>query len=355
MKKYVSFLVVLLVFQAGVSISLGDQTPDFVYQPDELHEIHWDEVEDRSYFFQYSTDLVEWTYLPTIYVGDGSGQGILAQSSEESFFMRLRWTDESYIGSVYNADFDGDGLASGDELFGSPGSFTQLDPFNPDTDGDGLEDGWEFDHGFDPNNGDEDGNGILDGQDDDDGDGASNEEEQESESDPTDPDDDGSTPEPIEQPVAPITSTQYWRARSYAHSSIEQGLLENGSIHAIYRDDVAKATPMTNPLEKLFTIRDLAPLSTGHAVWVFQADKVEFLSEGEAEQTQEDDGEIEEEALERSTSEFYAISSSFANESHLPDDYSFEGNPTHEELGAQYLQLMKIAPVNEDTSQQVNM
>ncbi len=110
----------------------------------------------------------------------------------------------------FNPDSDGDGLADGAEVTGTPatdplGPDTDSDdfpwdtgqttwdhqesalgtsPINPDTDGDGLYDGWEIALGLNPLLADSDNDGTSDGQEDSDGDGASNQAEQSSNSNP---------------------------------------------------------------------------------------------------------------------------------------------------------------------------
>lgn len=150
----------------------------------------WDGTIGRTYFMQYSTDLVDWSFFPTIRSGDGSVISLGFNSTSDKFFTRLKYTDESDGGDPYTHDFDADGLDSITEL----ASQYQTDPLNPDTDGDFLMDGWEMAYGYIPNNEDSDGNGINDGLEDPDGDGANNMAEQANGGDPNDPLDGGLAP-----------------------------------------------------------------------------------------------------------------------------------------------------------------
>jgi hypothetical protein len=110
----------------------------------------------------------------------------------------------------FDPDSDGDGLADGAEVTGTPatdplGPDTDADdfpwdsgsttwdhqetalgtsPINPDTDGDGLYDGWEVALGLNPLVADSDSDGTGDGQEDGDGDGVSNQAEQAANSNP---------------------------------------------------------------------------------------------------------------------------------------------------------------------------
>jgi Concanavalin A-like lectin/glucanases superfamily/Bacterial TSP3 repeat len=135
------------------------------------HRVVWDGVAGRTFFVQWSTDLMKWKYYPVIKNGTGSffhqdaptdAQG----DPQRRFFFRLRHTDLP-TNNAETADFDNDGLGNLVEVA------TQLtDPFNADTDGDGLTDGWEVANGMDPNdngsvnakngpNGDLDGDGLT--------------------------------------------------------------------------------------------------------------------------------------------------------------------------------------------------
>ena len=105
----------------------------------------WDGVAGRTYFMQFSMNLVDWQYAPFMHFGDGGHhRGI--HSDSDKFFLRLHYGDFEGIDSLdaaMNADFDGDGLSNIAEVtFGySPfqststidGPDASLDP-----DGDGL-------------------------------------------------------------------------------------------------------------------------------------------------------------------------------------------------------------------------
>ena len=149
--------------------------------------MHWQGRPGDTYFVQWSADLVNWSFLPIIYSGDGSAIAHELPDGQGHFFTRLKWTDIPDGGNPYVRDFDEDGLSSLEELTG----LYPTDPLNRDTDGDLLADGWELEHGFMPHLADSDGNGIPDGMDDADGDGASNAAEQDNDADPNDPEDAG--------------------------------------------------------------------------------------------------------------------------------------------------------------------
>ncbi len=74
----------------------------------------WEGVAGRTYFSQFSVDLVNWHYAPFIDFGDGpQNRGI--ESNSDKFFLRLHYGDFPEITSLdeaMNADLDGDGLSN---------------------------------------------------------------------------------------------------------------------------------------------------------------------------------------------------------------------------------------------------
>lgn len=134
----------------------------------------WSGVAGRTYFFQWSTDLVAWYYAPFLHFGEGDySQGCASDTSK--FFIRLRCYDSPEIDSLAaaaNADFDGDGLSNlyevtfGYDPFDATSNPNGMAHPNDDPDGDGLTNAQELAKGTDPNNPDTDGDGIPDGLDD---------------------------------------------------------------------------------------------------------------------------------------------------------------------------------------------
>ena len=86
----------------------------------------------RTFFLQWSPDLVHWKYLNWISLGTGAtiGPFMKTQDSPKNFF-RLQYTDNQ------SSDFDNDGVSNYNEVMGP--NFTL--PFAPDSDQDGLLDG----------------------------------------------------------------------------------------------------------------------------------------------------------------------------------------------------------------------
>jgi hypothetical protein len=123
--------------QSQISLTTG---------PSESWAADWTGSEGRTYFVQYSMDLVNWGYLPVIRFGEGSQDTDGVAENAPKFFIRLKYTDDTGVETLQearDADFDNDGIRNSFEveLFGS-------DPFAKntvagDSDGDGLPDAWE--------------------------------------------------------------------------------------------------------------------------------------------------------------------------------------------------------------------
>lgn len=97
--------------------------------------ISWEGVPGRSYFLEWSTDLVQWGYMPEIASGAGYPLAFGFESDASEFFVRLKYIDGNVI-DPKGYDFDGDGLSSWQEV-----NVWGTDPFLKDTNGDGLPDG----------------------------------------------------------------------------------------------------------------------------------------------------------------------------------------------------------------------
>lgn len=140
-------LALIAGFTARADVLTDPQPPlVFAVRPDATLGTAWLGVEDRTYFMEWSVDLVHWQYLPMMKHGTGTQTYDLPAQTEPTFFLRLHYTDQPTTDPA-GADFDADGLTNWTEV---TVSFT--DPFRADSDGDGIPDGWERTHNLDPNN-----------------------------------------------------------------------------------------------------------------------------------------------------------------------------------------------------------
>lgn len=126
----------------------------------------WEGVAGRTYFFQWSPDLVDWNYGSVIEFGSGpKSYGSICTTL--NYFVRLAYEDHPQVTTLQqaeNADFDDDGLSNLSEVTSS-----QTSPLDWDSDGDLVPDSLEFIQNTSPTT-----NTALD---DDDGDGMNNAEE----------------------------------------------------------------------------------------------------------------------------------------------------------------------------------
>ncbi len=133
----------------------------------------WPGVEQRTYFYQWSPDMVTWFYAPFMAFGTG-GHEFFMDASPEKLFVRLHRVDDPTVTTLQeaqDADFDGDGISNLAEV-----TNYHTSPTLWDTDGDLIPDGLEVLQGTSPVSS----NATAD----DDGDGMNNAEEFLSDRDP---------------------------------------------------------------------------------------------------------------------------------------------------------------------------
>lgn len=144
------FAILLPLFCPVVFADLPPQSQiTFTTGPSESWAADWSGAEGRTYFVQYSVDLVNWAYLPVIRFGEGLQDTDGIAENAPKFFIRLKYADETWVGTLQearDADFDNDGIPNYYEVE-NVGS----DPFDKnsaggDSDTNGLPDGWEIFH-----------------------------------------------------------------------------------------------------------------------------------------------------------------------------------------------------------------
>jgi hypothetical protein len=101
--------------------------------------LDWMGVAGRTYFIQYSLDLVSWHYLPVMEYGEGlKSMGMNVTSPK--YFVRLKYTD-TLTADASSDDYDGDGVSNIAEL-----TVLGTDPMKYATDGVHVDGGGDSDH-----------------------------------------------------------------------------------------------------------------------------------------------------------------------------------------------------------------
>ncbi len=123
--------------------------------------ISWWGKAGRTYFMQTCETLMEadWRYYPEIVSGTDAVVAWDFSSTAQRGFVRLVYTDQAFVGSAADADFDNDGLSNALEIALN----LRTDPFKADSDGDYLNDLLETQLGTNATNDDSDGDGYVDG------------------------------------------------------------------------------------------------------------------------------------------------------------------------------------------------
>jgi hypothetical protein len=111
-----------IVALVPLSFLIGPLAADLAPQPQVIFSkglqgtfaADWQGVAGRTYFIQWSQDLVSWNYAPFIDFGDGMHSRGIESSTPKGFF-RLHYGEFEGINSLddaMNADFDADGLSN---------------------------------------------------------------------------------------------------------------------------------------------------------------------------------------------------------------------------------------------------
>lgn len=96
-------------------------------------DMDWETVSGRTYFIQYSFNLKNWYYFPTVDKGDGTPLSYWFQpEGSDKFYVRLQFSDHVYSGDPQDGDIDGDGYSNGQEVaHGTDPSVFNSGPANP--------------------------------------------------------------------------------------------------------------------------------------------------------------------------------------------------------------------------------
>lgn len=141
---------VLVVGAFGGTSASADPPPQpavtLVPGPGNSYTAEWEGVAGRSYFLQFTTDLVSWNYAPMMRFGSGS-KSVGLTSSSPFFSVRLNYHDYGWVTSLQeaeDADFDSDGIPNLFEIDDLGTDPLDKGSAGGDSDADGLVDGWEI-------------------------------------------------------------------------------------------------------------------------------------------------------------------------------------------------------------------
>ena len=138
--KFPAAAICILLVSGSVIADPLDEQMTFVPWTGGNWKSEWPGVSQRTYFYQWSADLVTWHYAPFMAFGTGGHEYFMA-SSPAKLFVRLHRHDDFSIltfQQARDADFDGDGLSNLSEVM----DYNTF-PLLWDTDGDLVPDGLE--------------------------------------------------------------------------------------------------------------------------------------------------------------------------------------------------------------------
>lgn len=151
MKIHQTFLIGFSLAASSLTGAASESQPQvsFTLGANGTWNADWLGVAGRTYFLQWSLDLVEWHYGPVVEFGAGVKSFGIDTQGKTKFFVRLRYIDDTGVTNLQearDADFDNDGIPNWFEV-----EVLGTDPFDKssaggDSDENGLPDGWEIFH-----------------------------------------------------------------------------------------------------------------------------------------------------------------------------------------------------------------
>lgn len=149
MNSFLRSLIASFLFSGG-ALATEPAQPQVSFTPgsSDTWNMDWNGIAGRTYFIQWSVDLIDWDYVPTMEFGEEPEPYGFQTEGASKFFVRLRYIDADWITTLQeaqDADFDGDKVSNFIELGNGTDPFQSLD-----TDGDGMPNDWETAHGLNP-------------------------------------------------------------------------------------------------------------------------------------------------------------------------------------------------------------
>jgi YD repeat-containing protein len=151
MKRSLFHSGILLFGSSGMLVANSEpqQQVSFTEGASSTWNADWSGLTSRTYFLQWSLDLVNWNYAPLVEFGTGLKSSGINTQGEEKFFVRLHYIDDTGVTTLQqarDADFDNDGIPNYYELENLFTNPLDKNSAGGDSDTDGLPDGWELFH-----------------------------------------------------------------------------------------------------------------------------------------------------------------------------------------------------------------
>lgn len=148
MKRSLTYCGLIFLVECGNLRADSELQPQVVFteRGNSTRNADWSGVTTRTYFLQWSLDLVNWNYAPVVEFGTGLKSFGINTQGEPKYFVRLHFVDDTDVTTLQqarDADFDNDGIPNYYEV-----ETLSSDPLDKasaggDSDHDGLPDGWE--------------------------------------------------------------------------------------------------------------------------------------------------------------------------------------------------------------------
>ncbi len=138
--KFQTTATCLLLASGSITADALEEQMTFIQWTGGTFKSEWPGVAQRTYFYQWTTDLVTWHYAPFMAFGTG-GHEYFMDASPQKLFVRLFTVDFPEITSLAEAEganFDGDSYNNHFEL-----TVLSTSPWLADTDSNGIMDGAE--------------------------------------------------------------------------------------------------------------------------------------------------------------------------------------------------------------------
>ena len=141
------FSTVLIVFAGTLMADPPfQQQVSFTAGSSGTWNVDWSGESGRTYFVEWTLDLVHWNYAPMVEFGTGLKTFGLQTQNADKLFVRLHYVYDTTVTTLQqarDADFDNDGIPNYYEVENLGSDPLDKNSAGGDSDNDGLADGWE--------------------------------------------------------------------------------------------------------------------------------------------------------------------------------------------------------------------